>query len=167
MDRAICCRILMLLYCYPEVARLAKGQLSCPPLTLANLGNTTEFSNDGLLSRSLVARITDHSPVPVKINNYRILCDATGDMRETSSYVSVLVQFQCSFSERSGNLGDCNGSTNITRQYEYRCSGTNVWVDEGVETLYPTATFHTEPTHQCRSCQNHESGDRNTHCLGS
>lgn len=170
MDRrAILCRILMLLYCYLEVARLAKGQLLCSRLTVANLGSTTAFSDYGLLSRSLVAGRTHHPPVPVKINNHKILCDATGMRRETSSYVSVLVQFQCNFSGSTAILANCNGITNITRQYHYRCSDSNVWVDESFETENPNATFHTELADHCRSCHDPrehptEPIDQNTHC---
>ena len=173
MDRARYYHILILSYCYIGVAHLANGQLSCSRFTIANLGNTTDFSTDGLLPWSLVAGRTHSPPAPVKISNYKVLCDATGEMRDTSSYVSVLVQFQCDFRGFStGSLADCDSVTNITRQYQYKCSHGDRWVVEGIaETLNPSATFQTQLADECRSCHDRQESPRSpidpdTHCLG-
>ena len=120
---------------------------ACPPSPLAstNLGSMSTFCTNRLLARSLITIGTVRPSVPVKINGYRIPCDASGIRRDTSSYVSVLVEFQCSFSGGTGNLAECNDMTNITRQYQYRCSSSNVWENGGiVETLNPTGTFQTK-----------------------
>ena len=132
---------------------LASAQLDCPLFTIDILGSTTNLSTGGLLASSFTRAAETTTMVPVRVIDYRILCDASGRRRDTSSYVSLLVDFQCSFEGGSGNLADCDGMTNITRQYQYGCSSSNVWENAGVvETLNPTATFQTEVTNQCRRC---------------
>ena len=156
------------------VLGLASAQSDCSLFTIDILGSTTNLSTEGLLARSVAPVGETTVEVPVKIMNYRILCDASGRRRDTSSYVSLLVELQCFFEGGSGNLADCDGVTNITRQYQYRCSDSNVWENAGVvETLNPTATFQTEVTNQCRLCVDPteipaltDSIDPDTHCVG-
>ena len=157
------------------VLGLASAQLDCSLFTIDILGNTANLSTEGLLARSVAPVGETIVQVPVKIMNYRILCDASGRRRDTSSYVSLLVDFQCFFEGGSGSLADCDGMTNITRQYQYRCSSSNnMWENgEVVETRNPTATFQTEVTNQCRLCVDPteipaltDSIDPDTHCVG-
>ena len=161
----------VLITCFVGLTYSTKAQSSCPPLTSANLGSMFSLSTNGLLARSLFPADARGILVPVKINSYSILCDASGIRRNTSSYVSVLVQFQCSFPSGTGSLAQCDGMTNITRQYQYRCSTSNMWVNGGVvETLNPSATFQTEPNNQCRLCDDPMAFpgspiDQVTHCL--
>ena len=147
----------------------ANAQLQCPRITVDVLGNTTEFSTNGLLASSLqTVGESGATVVPVKINNYTILCDASGSRRNTSSYVSVLVDFQCSFTGGTDNLAKCDGMTNITRQYQYTCSSRNEWINQRVvQTLNSTATFQTELNDRCRLCGDPTefSTDPDTHCL--
>ena len=96
---------------------------SCPRITINDLGSTTEFSNEGLVSRGLVSSGTPgFSTVPVRIRNFAIVCDAAGDRINTSSFVSVVVEFQCNSQSTISSLTVCNdGNTIVTRQYQFQC----------------------------------------------
>ena len=69
-----------------------------PSLAIYGLGSTMDFSIDGLIARAIVPS-GDHafSTVPVRIRNFAIVCDAAGDWVNTSSFVSVVAEFQCNF----------------------------------------------------------------------
>ena len=126
---------------------------SCPRITVIDLGSTTEFSIEGLVSRGIIPPGDTKSIVPVRIKNFTIVCDAAGDRINTSSFVSVVVEFQCDFQSSTANLTVCNDpSTIVTRQYQFQCieqsgkigwdtvvSGSNLFV----QTLNPTATLST------------------------
>ena len=79
---------------------------SCPRITINDLGSTTEFSMEGLVARGIVPQSGGHSfsTVTVRIRNFAIVCDAAGDRINTSSFVSVVVEFQCNFSSIISNL---------------------------------------------------------------
>ena len=123
---------------------------SCPRITINDLGSTTEFSTEGLIARGIVDPPGDDtvSSVPVRIRNLAIVCDAAGDRINTSSYVSVIVEFQCNFQSATSSLTVCNDSNAIvTRQYQFQCieqNGQFVWntIVSGsnlyVQTLNPT-----------------------------
>ena len=167
-----CQCILGLVYFTPTDA-----QLACSSLTVTDLGSTTAFSTTGLIPSTLVLGGEASSPVPVQISNYRILCNASGSTRGTSSYVSVLVEFQCDFCGGSGNLAMCDGTTMITRQYQFSCGAGDMWVANifgsanYVESLSPTATFTTTTSNQCRACVDdqqipaNQNIDDTTHCF--
>ena len=99
--------------------------------------------------------------------------------RNTSSFVSVLVQFQCTCSGGTGTLAVCDGTTMVTRQYQFSCISAqnerNEWNniisgnDLFVQTLNPTATFMTPLDNRCRRCiDDQQSPNANinpvTHC---
>ena len=147
---------------------------SCSPITVNDLGNTTDFSTDGLLPRAVRPPGEAVERIPVRIINYYIVCDASGMSRDTSSFASVLVQFQCNFPSGTNTLADCDGTTMLTRQYQFSCSG-NAWDDSiagddlFVQTLNPSATFATPLDNQCRRCIDDQqrsaaSIDDDTHC---
>ena len=127
---------------------------SCPSITVNDLGSTTPFSSNGLVSLAArpVSRVTGDG-IPVRIVDYHIVCEASGMSRNTSSFVSVLVQFQCNFPGGTDTLAVCDGTTMVTRQYQFSCvsvqNGRSVWSnilsgdDLFVQTLNPTATFTT------------------------
>ena len=109
---------------------LASAQsFPCTPLTINDLGSTTSFSANGLISPALEPSGERTNEIPVRIIDYHIVCDASGNRRNTSFYVSVLVQFQCMFSISGGfnNLPTCDGSTIVTRQYQFQCVENNRW----------------------------------------
>ena len=154
------------------LAYLANAQLACPSFTLADLGSNTSLSTDGLLSTALGLGGEGGIDVEAQVVNYRILCDASGSMRGTSSYVSVLVQFMCS--EASINV--CNRTIVVTRQFQFSCGVGDMWIANifgsanNVQTLNPTATFETTPSNQCRACVDDEqitnpNIDTATHCF--
>ena len=158
---------------------MANAQSSCPSITVGDLGSTTDFSSDGLVPLALIPPGEASGSVPVRIMNYHIVCDASGMNRDTSSFVSVLIQFQCNFPSGTGTLADCDGTTMVTRQYQFSCisgqNGQNVWViivsgsDLFVQTLNPVATFSTPLNNQCRRCiDDQQSANPNidtiTHC---
>ena len=146
---------------------------SCPSFTLANLGSNTTFSTQGLLSTALTLGGDGGIGVSAQILNYKILCDASGTMRGTSTYVSVLVEFQCD----SSLINVCDRTTVITRQFQFSCGTGNVWFanifdsSNNIQTLNPTATFETALSDQCMACVDDEqiissSIDTTTHCFG-
>ena len=87
-----------------------------------------------------------------------MVCDASGDR---SSFVSLVVELQCNIVSANPTLTDCDGSTMVTRQYQFQCieqNGQPVWdtIVSGsnlyVQTLDPIATFSTPLANQCRRC---------------
>ena len=148
---------------------------SCPLITIDDLGSTTEFSIDGLVARAIVPPGEPIAVIPVRIRNFAIVCDASGNRINTSSFVSVVVEFQCYF--QSSSLDVCNDpSTIVTRQYQFQCieqNGQPVWgttvsgSDLFVQTLNPTATLSTPLADQCRRCiddQQSSRADPTMHC---
>ena len=63
--------------------------MSCPIITIDDLGSTTEFSTQGLIARALVPPGEVGAMVPVRITNFTKVCDAAGDRINTSSFVSL------------------------------------------------------------------------------
>ena len=154
--------------------------LSCLPITVNDLGSTTNFSSDGLVPTAVTPPGEVVDPIPVRIIAYHIVCDASGTSRFTSTFVSVLVQFQCnvSINMRTGTLAVCDGTTMVIRQYQFSCinlDGQIMWdtvvsgSDSFVQTLNPTATLMTPLDNQRRRCIDDQQStspniDDNTHC---
>ena len=151
---------------------------SCPRITINDLGSTTEFSTEGLIARAIIpSGGHGFSTFPVRIRSFAIVCDAAGDRINTSSFVSVVVEFQCNFQSATSSLTVCNDSNAIvTRQYQFQCieqNGQFIWatIVSGsnlfVQTLNPTATLSTPLADQCRRCiddQQSSRADPTTHC---
>ena len=147
---------------------------SCPRITISDLGSTMEFSMEGLIARAIVS---SKSTIPVRIRSFTIVCDAAGYRINTSSFVSVVVEFQCNFLNAISSVTVCNDpSTIVTRQYQFQCieqNGQPVWstIVSGsnlfVQTLNPTASLSTPLADQCRRCiddQQSNRSDPTTHC---
>ena len=154
---------------------------SCPLITTSDLGSITELSTDGLVSLGLAPPGQTVVNIEALILNYTIVCDASGIRKDTSSYVSVVVQLQCNFPGGTGALAVCDGSTILTRQYQFQCidrSGQLVWAASVsgspmfVQTENPTATLDTPLADRCRRCidDQQEATNNNindtTHCDG-
>ena len=152
---------------------------SCPLITINDLGSTTELSTVGLIAEAIVPpEEAGNSRVPVRIMDFSIVCDTSGDRINTSSYVSVVVQLRCISQSSNPSLVECDGSTVDTRQYQFQCieqNGQPTWANfvDGnnlfVQTLDPTATLSTPLADQCRRCvddrQSMRAGlDPVTHC---
>ena len=151
---------------------------SCPRITINDLGSTTEFSTEGLIARAIVyPGVRTFSTVPVRIRNFTTVCNAAGDRINTSSFVSVVVEFQCDLESALSSLAVCNdSSTIVTRQYQFQCieqNGQPVWAtivagsNFFVQTLNPTANLSTPLADQCRRCiddQQSSRADPTTHC---
>ena len=171
-------RGLIVLLVWLGLACLASAQSqSCPLITINDLGSTTEFSTDGLVARGIIPPgDTSSQRIFVRIVDFNIVCNASGDRIDTSSYVSVIVQLQCNSTNVHPSLTDCNGSTMITRQYQFQCIEDNrrpIWgaIVSGstlhVQTLNPDATLSTPLTNQCRRCIDDIQSSRAdpiTHC---
>ena len=151
--------------------------LSCLPITVNDLGSTTNFSSDGLVPAVVTPPGESVDAIPVRIIAYHIVCDASGTSRSTSTFVSVLVQFQCNVSINmcTGTLAVCDGTTMVIRQYQFSCINQIMWntivsgSDSFVQTLNPTATLMTPLDNQCRRCiDDQQSTNLNinptTHC---
>ena len=114
----------------------------------------------------------------MSIRNFAIVCEAAGDRINTSSFVSVVVEFQCDFQSAIYSLTVCNDPsvTIVTRQYQFQCieqNGKIGWdtIVSGsglfIQTLNPTATLSTPLVDQCRRCiddQQSSRADPTTHC---
>ena len=150
---------------------------SCPSITINDLGTTTEFTSGGLVSRGLVPQGETNVVIPVRIRSFATVCDAAGERINTSSFVSVVVEFHCDFQSSTASLDVCSDSSNIvTRQYQFQCieqNGQPVWetiVSSSnlfVQTLNPMATLSTPLADQCRRCiddQQSTRADPTTHC---
>ena len=171
-------RGLIVLLVWLGLACLASAQSqSCPLITINDLGSTTEFSTDGLVARGIIPPgDTSSQRIFVRIVDFNIVCNASGDRIDTSSYVSVIVQLQCNSTNVHPSLTDCNGSTMITRQYQFQCiedNGQPIWgaIVSGstlhVQTLNPDATLSTPLAGQCRRCIDDIQSSRAdpiTHC---
>ena len=150
--------------------------MSCPLITIDDLGSTTEFADQGLIALAIIPPGEAGTSVPVRIRNFTTVCDAAGDRINTSSFVSVVVEFQCDSTSAISSLADCDGSTVVTRQYQFQCieeNGQPVWATTVsgsnlfVETLNPVATLSTPLADQCRRCiddQQSSRADPITHC---
>ena len=154
--------------------RLAGAQsISCPLITINDLGSTTDFSTDGLVARAIVPQGDAAQSIPVRIRDFMVVCDASGDRINTSSYVSVVVELQCNSMSADPTLAVCNDPTNVvTRQYQFQCIGQN-WntivsgSNQFVQTRDPTATLSTPLANQCRRCIDDlqsSRADPTTHC---
>ena len=167
-----------LLSVYLALVYFAKAQvpgLECPPFSIDFLGSTTEFSDEGLLAKSLDPGAETPVIVPVRVMRFKTVCEATGVLRNTASFVSVLVEFQCDFQSSLENLQDCDGTTVLTRQFQYFCNQNNVYQIRDpsfVQTLQPTADFDTPVDTSCVRCINDRVNpgspaiDPQTHCEG-
>ena len=157
---------------------LANAQsMSCPLITINDLGSTTEFSTQGLVARAIIPPGEAAASVAVRIRDFTKVCDAAGDRINTSSFVSVVVKLQCNSQSAEPSLTVCNDpNTIVTRQYQFQCieqnrqlvwgtivSGSNIFV----QTLNPTANLSTPLANQCRRCiddQQSSRADPTTHC---
>ena len=168
-------RGLIVLLVWLELAS-AQSQ-SCPLITINDLGSTTEFSNDGLVARGIIpVGDTSSQGIFVRIMDFNIVCNASGDRINTSSFVSVVVELQCNSTSTHSTLIECDGSTTITRQYQFQCveqNGQPVWgtivsgSNQFVQTLNPIATLSTPLASQCRRCIDDlqsSRADPTTHC---
>ena len=168
--------LIVLLVCLGLACLASAQSQSCPLITINDLGNTTDFSTNGLVARAIVPPTEGAQRIPVRIRNFTIVCDASGDRINTSSFVSVVVELQCDSQISDPSLTECDGSTVDTRQYQFQCieqNGEPVWdtivsgSNQFVQTLNPTATLSTPLANQCRRCiddQQSSRADPITHC---
>ena len=87
--------------------------MSCPLITIDDLGSTTEFSTRGLIAQGVLPAGEIAASVPVRIRDFTKVCDAAGDQINTSSFVSVVAEFQCDFQSSTPSLTVCSDSSNI------------------------------------------------------
>ena len=179
MDHKVTYPFILLLALMPLFADAQLSQ-SCPPITINDLGSTTEFSIEGLVARAIALQVSRVIFVPVRIRNFAIVCDAAGDRINTSSFVSVVVEFQCDFQSSTSSLTVCSDpNTIVTRQYQFQCTkqiyddGQIVWdtvvsnIVSFVQTLNPIATLSTPLVDTCRRCvddRQSSAADPTTHC---
>jgi hypothetical protein len=158
----------------------AQSQL-CPLITISDLGSITEFSDQGLVARAIVPPGESTPSLPVRIRDFTKVCDAAGERINTSSFVSVVVEFHCDFTNGNQDLAVCSNPSNVvTRQYQFQCIELNgqpafsTVVSSSslyVQTLTPTATLSTPLANQCRRCIDNQQSSRpginpDTHCDG-
>ena len=63
----------------------------CPLITVNDLGSTNEFSTDGLIARGIIPQGDSSQSIFVKIVDFNMVCNASGDWIDTSSDISVTV----------------------------------------------------------------------------
>ena len=148
------------------VSMRAKSQY-CSPITLEALGNTSSFTTSGLLSDFLVRIDAAKIMPPVRVVDFNVVCHSPGPQRNTFSYASVLVQFQCKLPVPNGLARQtqlhCDGESVHTWQFQFMCvlSGTipssdriPIWIPNHLvpQTKDPTATLTTPLETRCRRC---------------
>ena len=143
---------------------------NCPLITLEDLGSTTNFSQTGLISETISTGDNTQSPnIPVQIIRFNVVCDASGERRSTSNYVSVLVEYLCS----GGVPAECDGMNRLTKQFQLQCSDQTMYTSTvfGTQafavTENPTVNFSTPLDNRCRVCvddQHNSRASADTHC---
>ena len=91
---------------------------SCPRITINDLGSTTEFSMEGLIAGAIVPPGGHAFSVPVRIRSFTTVCDAAGGRINTSSFVSVVVEFQCNSQSANPSLTICNDPSTIIYSHQ-------------------------------------------------
>ncbi len=143
---------------------------NCQPLTLADLGSDTNFTDQGALAAAF-SGINGFLPRPmVRILEWNLVCETQGRFRGTVSYNSAVVRFEC--------LGTpCQTSnpaipTELTVQIQFSCLANNmytdprIYVDEGSPlTRVPDANLTTPLRTDCGECT--EAATNAQHCSGN
>ena len=149
-DKVIYALIVLLALAY---SRRVKSQY-CSPITIEALGNPSVLTKSGLLTELIFLDRGSPPPEPlIRIIDYTVVCSSPGSQRNTYSYVSVVVEFQC----KSLYHRDCDGETVLTWQFHFACvshRGRTRWVRHW-EYFYienPTANMTTPLDTQCRRC---------------
>ena len=159
------------------IAFVVYCQDACERLTVDVLGNSNEFSNEGLLSLILSPGGESSAPTHVRILNMTVVCLAQHMMEDRYRYTSVVVSFEC-FSTDT-RLPEClAGSPARTEQFDLGCvdgqwTASILTVSSYARTMAPTATLITGLDTGCRFCINpsHPSAGQfivntTTHCVG-
>ena len=142
---------------------------NCPLITLEDLGSTTNFSQTGLISEAISTGGDNTPNIFVQIIQFNVVCDASGERKSTSNYVSVLVEYVCS----GGVPAECDGMNRLTRQFQLECndqimySSTVFGTRTYAVTENPTVNFSTPLDNRCRACVDDEQDPRasaDTHC---
>ena len=147
---------------------LAKAQ-NCPLITLEDLGSTTNFSDTGLISEAISTGGDNTPNIPVQIIRFNVVCDASGERKSTSNFVSVLVEYLCS----GGVPAECDGTNPVTKQFQLQCNDQIMYTSAvfGTQTFAvtndPTVNFSTPLDNRCRACVDNQQDSRtsaDTHC---
>ena len=146
----------------------------CDRLTVDDIGSSTMITADvGLLPGVLApsGESDNPPPIPVRVLNHNIVCEAPASEKDKYAYVSVVVEFLCT------SLAGCDGTTSITRQYQFECGTGNTWeatvfgISTFVQTTNPTANLSTPLSDRCSLCiderQTTANSDPVTHCIGN
>lgn len=154
-----------ILLCF-ELAYFANAQFvgtECPLITIDDLGSTANFSTNGLIARSISVLSGEGRRsirlIPTRIIRYKVLCDTSGIRRNTSSSVSVLVEYVCS--DRIHGQAHCNGITKSTWQFLFECDVrpyTRWTLRQLYSVITPIATFSTTSNNRCRGCFGAQAG---------
>ena len=137
------------------------------------------FAGDDLLTSILTPGGESTEGVMVKILNTTIVCEAQHMMQDRYRYTSVVVSFNCMFTDT--RVPECNDSSVVhTEQYDFGCVG-GEWsrniltVSDKARTANPIATLDTGLDRSCIVCANPTNGeaarlpatiDTVQHCLG-
>ena len=140
-------------------------EVQCPQLTLADLGNDTAFSTEGIVSSAV--------GFPVRINRINIVCLSISNAINTYQSASVLVGFFCQ---------GCPGremNEEIVEQFTFDCGLSSMsfaWNSSSVVRDSNTSliSFDTPPSPSCALCEhpsrlqplmNQLSYNPITHCI--
>ena len=158
----VCCLLLVTL----SLARnwIAEGQGGdCLPLSEENLGNTTTFSQAGLISMAL----TDNTIQPeVLLLDYNVVCIAQGTMKDRWRMVSGVAQYMV-----RGNQEP------VVKQFHFECesdgSGWTTTVLDSADFVLtvPNATIDISNRTDCALCVSPDQlpgfgADNEHHCVG-
>ncbi len=146
------------------------------PLSADMLGNFTDLSTNGLVSRALTPVADGAIPLTlVKILAYNIVCEVPGFKRDTIGGFSVLVMFECSgphcFAAETVSV--------LTEQYNFQCTSNEFGshtpgiigpIGTSPRRRDPVATLNTSLALECSQCVPKDvafAANDITHCRGT
>lgn len=160
------------LHCQTPVLSDAIG--SCAQITIDDLGTTDSLSAQGLVVDAL---FTLNQPM-VRILRFERVCEASGLLRNTSTSISVVVEYGCMGCQDMGAPN--NTVIMVTEQFQFVCDqdffeggGSSSTYDSGrfapgiLRTPSPTAMLTTGLEDQCGLCADpafDPLAEQDTHC---
>ena len=129
---------------------------ACERVTAQDLGNSTTFSNDGILANAINPPGESVIVGSFRVDSVHVVCEAQHPIQDRYIFTSVLVTYTCS-STHPG-LTFCDGNTINTDQLTLVCVD-NAWSRNkfGIEfglTMNSTASTSTELASNCIVCIN-------------
>ena len=166
-----------------QITRLREGVGSCWPVILDTFGNTTSFSQLGILPVTFVGDY-ENNPYWLKVNRFNVVCESIGLTRNSVSSFSAIVEYdRDGFPGQRGNIVrnliaqvtlDCRSDGFFYRLPRPGASGLELdttRINSGFKRKDNVIlrNFSTTMDRKCGKCVDSRLGSRInnvTHCLG-